>query len=224
MAGAEQIIYFHGLPGSAGETRLFGADIAASAAGFHVVNREHAHGTDVGASYFERIAALIRQEFPCTPLRLVGFSLGASAALRAVRYLGDQVRHIDLVSAAAPLKLGSYLQGMAGARVFKAARDFPLIFAFLNRTQSAAAALLPSQLCSALFASAQGADRSLAASPEFKRRMQQVLREGLRKGLPGCRREVLLYTEDWLEEIDRVSSPVSLLHGQTDNWSPIAMA
>jgi pimeloyl-ACP methyl ester carboxylesterase len=224
MTGAEQIIYFHGLPGSAGETRLFGADVAASAAGFHVVNRDSARGSQVGASYFEQIAAQIRKDFPYTPLHLVGFSLGASAALRTAPHLGEQVRHIDLVSAAAPLNLGSYLESMAGAPVFKAARQFPLVFGLLSRVQSAAATLLPAQLYATLFASAQGADSSLAASPEFEQRMQQVLREGLGKGLPGYRREILLYTGDWLAEIDRVNSPVSLLHGLADNWSPAAMA
>lgn len=220
----EQIIYFHGLPGSAGEITLFGDDIAASAADFHVVNRQHGGGDEASAVYFERLAAQIKLAFPGTPLRLVGFSLGASATLRIAPYLGEQVHHIDLVSAAAPLNLGNYLESMAGASVFKMAGSSPLLFGLLCRAQSAGALLVPAQLQSVLFASAQGADRALAKSPEFKQRMKQVLREGLGKGVRGYRSEILYYVGDWLAEIASVTPPVSLLHGEADNWSPVAMA
>lgn len=225
MTGSEQIIYFHGLPGSASEIALFGDEIAASTAGFHVVDRERGGGdADTSAAYFERLAAQIKQAFPGAPLRLVGFSLGASAALRTAPYLGEQVHHIDLVSAAAPLDLGNYLENMAGASVFKVAAESPFLFGLLCRVQSAASMLVPAQLQTVLFASAQGADRALAVSPEFKQRMKRVLREGLGKGALGYRREILLYTGDWLAEIANVAPPVSLLHGEADNWSPVAMA
>lgn len=224
MTGAEQIIYFHGLPGSDQEIALFGTEVAACAKGFHVVDRTSARIGSSSADYFKQIAADIKREFPGTPLRLIGFSLGASAALRTAPYLDEQVRHIDLVSAAAPLDLGNYLERMAGAAIFKIARTSPFMFGMLASAQSAMATLLPRQIQSMLFASAQGADVSLAENPEFMAGMDQVLQQCLGKGLPGYRREILLYTENWLPELDHVTAPVSLLHGKADNWSPVAMA
>jgi Predicted hydrolase of the alpha/beta-hydrolase fold len=105
-------LYFHGLPGSAAELEGFGPEIAQRAAGFHVAAR----GGD-----FARLAEAIAARFPNGPLHLVGFSLGAAAALRVAPLLGERVRQIDLVSPAAPLQLGDFLGGMAGAPVFRAA-------------------------------------------------------------------------------------------------------
>ncbi|MEY4838200.1 MAG: hypothetical protein RLZZ475_2059 [Pseudomonadota bacterium] len=105
-------LYFHGLPGSAAELAAFGPDIAARTAGFHVAAR----GGD-----FARLAEQTAASFPDGPLRLVGFSLGAAAALRVAPHLGERVERIDLVSPAAPLQLGDFLGQMAGAPVFRAA-------------------------------------------------------------------------------------------------------
>ncbi len=224
MTGAEQVIYFHGIPGSAVETALFGSDVAARSTGFYVVNRASNRNANSGAAYFEQIAANIRRDFPETPLRFIGFSLGAAAALRTAPFLGKQVQRIDLVSAAAPLNLGNYLESMAGASIFKIARANPLMFGLTGRAQFFMARLFPQQLHSLLFAAAQGADVALAKDPEFKARMTQMLRQGLGEGLAGYRREISLYVEDWLLALDQVNAPVSLVHGSADNWSPVAMA
>ena len=224
MTGAEQIIYFHGLPGSDQEIALFGSDVAACAKGFHVCDRASARIGKSSADYFKQIAADIERDFPGMPLRLIGFSIGASTALRTAPYLGEQVRHVDLVSAAAPLNLGSYLECMAGAAIFKIARASPFLFGMLGSAQSAMAKLFPRRLQSMLFASAQGDDVALTENPEFKAAMNQILRQCLGKGLSSYRHEILLYTENWLDELDHVTAPVSLLHGKADNWSPVAMA
>ncbi len=224
MTGAEQIIYFHGLPGSVAETELFGREAAARCAGFHVAERANTHSAGSATEHFEQIAADIRRVFPSTPLRFIGFSLGAAAALRTAPFLGGQVQRIDLVSAAAPLDLGNYLGSMAGAPVFKIARASPLLFGLLGRGQGIMARLFPGHLYSALFAAAQGADAELARDPEFKARMARILRQGLGVGWPAYRREISLYTQNWQFELDRVMAPVSLIHGSDDNWSPVAMA
>ncbi len=224
MTDAEQIIYFHGIPGSAEETALFGNDVAARCAGFYVAERSNDRNVNSASAYFEQIAANIRTDFPDTPLRFIGFSLGAAAALRTAPFLGKQVKRIDLVSAAAPLSLGSYLASMAGASIFKIARANPLMFGLTGRAQCFMAKLFPGQLYAMLFAAAKGADVALAKDPEFKARMITVLRQGLVDGLPGYRREILLYTQDWSRELDHIEVPVSLVHGSADNWSPVAMA
>ena len=219
-----QIIYFHGLPGSADELGLFGEGIKSRTDGFHVVART---GSGVGhsaADYFAQLADEIRHLFPGVPLHLIGFSLGASAALRTAPHLGAQVHHIDLVSAAAPLDLGDYLDSMAGAPVFRMAAASPLMFGLMTRTQAAMARWLPAQMFRMLFATAQGADRALAESPAFRAAMQQVLRAALNEGFDGYRREILHYVRDWSALLAGVDAPVAIFHGEEDNWSPPAMA
>ncbi len=221
---AEQWVYFHGIPGSAGELRLFGDDWAARLQAVHVVDRSQASASPGKEAYFQQLAHAISRQFPSTPLHLIGFSLGASAALRAAAYLGPQVVAIDLVSAAAPLELGDYLGGMAGAPVFKLARSSPMFFGGLARLQSIAARAASDKLYDALFASAQGDDIALSQDPAFKAATLRILKQSLVGGLSTYRHEIELYVADWQTELDRVTQPVTLYHGRADNWSPVAMA
>ncbi|MCW1384954.1 alpha/beta hydrolase [Novosphingobium sp. KCTC 2891] len=221
MGTSERVIYFHGMPGGAGELDLFGPSIAASASAFHVPERRS--GSD-GAGHFRAVAEGIRSRFPHDRLRLIGFSIGASAALRVAPHLGDRVAGIDVVSAAAPLGIGPFLDDMAGAPVFRAARASPLLFGLLVRAQSLAARLAPGRLYTQLFASARGADSALAGDPVFRAAMIRVLRQCLAQGAAGYRCEVGLYVQDWAAELALVTQPVRIWHGRADNWSPVAMA
>ena len=221
---AEQVLYFHGIPGGAGELALFEDGVAAARCGAHVVDREVASSSAGRAPYFASLAEAVARQFLDQPLHLVGFSLGASAALRVAAHLRPQVARIDIVSAAAPLGLGDYLGGMAGAPVFKLARSSPFLFGSLARLQAGVAKVAPGKLYDALFASAQGEDRALSAGPAFKAAMLPVLQQSLGAGLSTYRREIVLYTHDWESELDRVTQPVTLYHGRADNWSPVAMA
>lgn len=218
---ATQSVYFHGIPGSAGELRLFGDDVVGQHGDVHMAER---HGAADGTEYFRQLAQAIRSRFPATALRLIGFSLGASAALRTAPYLGPQVVGIDLISAAAPLELGDYLGGMAGAPVFRLARSKPSLFAGVVRLQSLAARLAPGRLYDALFASAQGDDLSLSKDPAFKAAMLPILQQSLGPHRATYAGEIALYVQDWHAELDRVTQPVTLYHGRADNWSPVVMA
>lgn len=220
----EQRIYFHGIPGASGELALFGDDCAGALRAVHVVDRSSAKAQPDPDGYFRNIAAEIRKRFPDQPLRVIGFSLGASAAMRTVPHLGPQVIGMDLISAAAPLGLGDYLSGMAGAPVFKLAKSNATLFGGLIRLQSVAARFAPGRLYDALFASAQGEDRALSGNPTFQAAMLPILRHSLGAGLSTYRREIALYVEDWEDELGRVTPPVTLYHGTADNWSPVAMA
>lgn len=219
-----QVIYFHGLPGGAGELELFGADIAAKAKAFHVPCRLGFTMGPSASDYFAELASDIRKAFSTVPLDLIGFSLGASAALRTAPHLGDQVRQIDLVSAAAPLELGSYLADMAGAPVFRMAKASPMLFALLSGAQALMARKTPARLFAMLFATAQGADRALTESELFRAGMQVVLREALNEGRRGYRQEIGHYVRAWSAELAGINAPVAIFHGEDDNWSPIAMA
>ena len=219
-----QTIYFHGLPGSGDELRLFGTGLAADTAAFHVVDRTGSGAGQTASDYFAGLAVDIRRRFPEAPLHLIGFSLGASAALRTAGHLGDQVRQIDLVSAAGPLELGDYLGGMAGAPVFRMAAVNAWAFGLLTGLQGLMARRLAARLFAMLFASAQGEDRELASSAPFGEAMQRMVSAALNQGRPGYRREILHYVGGWAAELDRVDAPVALFHGADDNWSPVAMA
>ena len=208
-------VYFHGLPGSATELHGFGPEIAGRAAGYHVAVR----GGD-----FVRLAAGIAARFPEGALRLVGFSLGAAAALRTAPALGGRVERIDLVSPAAPLQLGDFLGHMAGAPVFRAALAGRGAFAALTFMQAQAARLAPAGMAAALMAKARGEDRALAADPRFIAALAQSLRHSLIDSRPAYTAEIRAYVADWRAELAKVHQPVCIWQGSEDDWTPPAMA
>lgn len=208
-------LYFHGLPGSAAELQGFGPEIAARTQNFHVVAR----GGD-----FARLAEEIASQFPGQPLRLAGFSLGAAAALRTAPHLGEQVEQIDLISPAAPLQLGDFLSGMAGAPVFRAALAGRGPFAALTFMQSQVARLAPSRMAAALMAKAQGADRALSADPRFIAALGQSLRYSLLEHRAAYLTEILSYVSDWRADLAKVRRPIAIWQGSEDDWTPPAMA
>lgn len=214
-ASLAQSVYFHGLPGSAAELAGFGPEIAGRAAGFHVAAR----GGD-----FTRLAEALAARFPEGPLRLVGFSLGAAAALRVAPVLGERVAEIDLVSPAAPLQLGDFLGGMAGAPVFRAALAGRWPFAALTLVQAQVARAAPQRMAAALMAKAKGEDRALAADPCFIDSLAQSLRYSLIDSRDAYTAEVGAYVTDWRADLAQVHQPVRIWQGSADDWTPPAMA
>jgi pimeloyl-ACP methyl ester carboxylesterase len=217
-------LYFHGLPGSAAELAAFGPQVAAKAEHFHVVARANplANGPDGG--YFDRLADHVATQFPKGPLRLVGFSLGAAAALRAAPRLGERVEQIDLVSPAGPLGLGDFLDDMAGAPVFRAATAGRLPFAALTLVQAQLARFAPRKLADTLMAKAKGADRDLATDPQFLAKLALSLRTSLLDQRAAYSAEILAYVADWAPGLADVQPPVAIWQGSEDDWTPPAMA
>lgn len=216
-------VYFHGLPGGASELRLFGAEATRRAAHFSIAQRHFAR-LPPDSDRFAAMSEALKKRHRDRPLRLIGFSLGAAAALRVAALLGNRVESIDLVSAAAPLDLGDYLPGMAGASVFQCARRYPVGFGLLSTAQSALARLSPATLFSLLFSSAKAADAQLREDPRFRDIMQQQFSDCLTSNLDVYRAEIAAYVANWSALLPRVSQPVAIFHGQSDNWSPVEMA
>jgi pimeloyl-ACP methyl ester carboxylesterase len=208
-------LYFHGLPGSAAELQGFGPEIASRAGCFHVVERK---------GDLARLARQIPAQFPLGSLRLVGFSLGAPAALQVAPLLGERVERIDLVSPAAPLQLGDFLDRMAGAPVFRAARAGRLPFAALTFAQAQAARIAPQKMAAALMAKARGEDRPLAADPRFLAALAHSLHHSLLGSRAAYTAEIRAYVTDWRADLAKVHQPISIWQGSEDDWTPPAMA
>ncbi|MFA6219695.1 MAG: alpha/beta hydrolase [Erythrobacter sp.] len=211
-------IYFHGLPGSVAELGLFGPLPGGKA--WHFPDRAAAARAP---DPFGAMADGLVARFPDARFDLAGFSLGGAAALRVAARLGERVQSVVGIAAAAPLQLGDFLPGMAGAPVFRAAM-VPWRFALLARVHGAMARVAPGAMRSMLFAAARGEDRTLAADPQFCARIENILRQSLADDPRAYRREVPLYVADWSEDLDRVRCPVTLWQGEADDWVPPAMA
>lgn len=109
-------------------------------------------------------------------VHLVGFSIGAMAAVRIAAAFPARVGKLTLISPAAPLALGDFLPDMAGRPVFKIAMRSPFLLMGLVAAQDLIMRLAPNLLIRQLFGTA---DAELLTKPAF----QTILRAGLRNGL-----------------------------------------
>ncbi|APW44825.1 alpha/beta fold hydrolase [Rhodoferax saidenbachensis] len=218
------LVYFHGVPGAPQEANVF--DAPAQAHGLQVlcIDRFAMDSALRGDAYYQALAAHITSVAQGQVVDFVGFSMGAFIALQTSRFLPSQVRSIHLVSAAAPLDGGDFLEALAGKHVFRLAQKAPWLFGLLTRWQGVLARFAPGALFGMLFASAQGGDVALAKDAAFQAVVKSALQSAFGGGQAGYRRDVETYVQPWAASLATIHAPVHLWHGDADNWSSPAMA
>lgn len=157
------VIYFHGAPGAPEECAMFDHYGKEHGLRFICFDRFAIDASIAGEAYYPFLAAAILKQAAGGKVDVIGFSIGAFIALQTCRYLPDRVRTLHLVSAAAPLEAGDFLNAMAGKQVFQLAKAFPVLFVLLSYWQSLLALLSPPALFRLLFANVAGDDKALAA-------------------------------------------------------------
>lgn len=218
------VVYFHGAPGSANESAVL--DAPAKAQGLRVVCFDR-FTLDYGEDrerYYQQIALAVREILGDDETAdIIGFSMGAFVALEVSARLGERVKNIHLVSAAAPLNGGDYREDMAAAFVFKLADRHSFIFYLLTQCQRILAFLAPKILFNILFASAQGEDLNLIRKEEFRAFIIPILKNCFRSESSGYMRDVESYVK-WEDDLNWCFAKTTNWHGTSDNWSPFAMA
>lgn len=100
------------------------------------------HST-AGDAYYQLLAQAISKQAAGKKVDVIGFSIGAFIALQTCRYLGNRVRSLHLISAAAPWDAGVFLENMAGKQVFQLAKTWPILFVLLSYWQGLLVLLFP---------------------------------------------------------------------------------
>jgi pimeloyl-ACP methyl ester carboxylesterase len=211
-------VYFHGLPGTTNELQILGIASGTLAA----IDRSGIAASLSDSDYFAALADRAAQHG--ASLHLIGFSLGAAAALRVAARIPDAIAQIDLIAPAAPPELGDFLDQAAGGPIFRMAANQPKLFHLVVRLQAFLARHMPMLLVRGLFAGSAGGDRSLAGDPVFRRAMTAILRAGLGAQPASYEREITAYVGPWPDILPQVTAPVTIWQGDADNWSPPAMA
>jgi pimeloyl-ACP methyl ester carboxylesterase len=218
---ARNVVYFHGMPGSPDELAFFSAEARRT---WFALDRGQLPAGLTAGERFDRLAAIVAGRAREEPVRIVAFSLGAFVALEVASRLPSAPLSLDLMSPAAPLQLGAFLDQMAGRAVFSLAARRPSAFRMLARAQSLAATWMPGLLVPALFASAKGRDVELRSNPAFRTCVAKALQSGLGGGRDNYVCEVEAYVRDWSSILRTVRHPVTVWQGDADNWTPRAMA
>lgn len=215
-------IYLHGQPGSADELALFGAHVARNSSDWHVLDRTPAGAG--GMAHYMLLATRARRFAAGRPIRLIGFSMGGWEALHLAAHMGRNVAAIVLIATAARPRDGRYPDGMVGKPLFELAHDHPTLFSGVTRLQGWSAAIAPALIGLALFAKARGGDQALAVQPAFRAGMSRLLRASLCGPAAAYRRDIAAYVDGGEPDWDAITAPVTMWHGDADNWAPITLA
>lgn len=157
-------------------------------------------------------------------MHVVGFSIGAMAALRLAAARPDAVARVTVISPAAPLQLGNFLPEMAGAPVFKLAMQRPAVLRMLTAVQGGLARFAPGMLINQLFAKCGAQERALLPDAQFKAALISGMRSSFIDHRKGYLAYLSAYVADWTAELSQVRAPVQIWHGDADTWSPLAMS
>lgn len=219
-AAGQHYAYFHGLPGTPDE---FG-DFAPESLRTQTIriDRLSAPGQTYEQSLLSAFDNATRDVNG--QLVLIGFSLGAMAALRVAARRPDLTARICLASPAAPLELGEFLPTMAGRLVFEAARRGAWALGALSTGQSAFLALNWPGLRRQMLQGVSTAERSLMETPEASGALRSGLRHCLGPRRQAYHRELQAFVKPWSDVISQVTQPVEIWQGASDTWTPPAMA
>lgn len=205
--------YLHGLPGSEAELDFalpgWKQNCDLKALDRLTLDDEHEFAIETMAAQIANFESV----------HLIAFSLGAMSALKLAARMPDTVTKLDLIAPAAPLELGDYLNDMAGKPIFEAARDGGRL-RILSFVQGVIAKTAPSILIRAIFANAVPADKALLDDDCMRIMLRDGLRHCLFKHQAAYKSELRSYVSPWLRILDNINCPVSIWHGQADNWTP----
>lgn len=150
--------------------------------------------------------------------------MGAFIALQTSRQLGNGVRSLHLVSAAAPLEAGDFLDAMAAKPIFRLANASPALFMLLSYWQGLLAWLAPNVLFHLFFSSATGEDKALAADISFRAAIIKIMKWCYLGRIPGYARDINDYLQPWKDTLAEVTVATHIWQGEVDNWTPKPMA
>ncbi|MEP3295516.1 MAG: alpha/beta hydrolase [Pseudoruegeria sp.] len=221
-AETDEIAYFcHGMPGSEHDARLIKTVddrvrlIAPNLLTASSLDPMH----DLLADFDEST-----REIADGQINVVGFSIGAMAAIKIAAARPKRVGRLTLISPAAPLSLGDFLPEMAGKPVFDLAITRPRTLRVLTFVQGLVSAVAPGFLIKQLFAKCGPAEKKLIDNKTFQEVIRHSFANSFRRHPAAYVRFVRSYVGDWSSALSNISCPVDLWHGEKDTWSPIAMS
>jgi pimeloyl-ACP methyl ester carboxylesterase len=224
-ADGRPVFYFHGTPGAPAEAAWLAAAAQTNGLRLLALERDSLDRCLQGEAYVTELAAAVARLAGEQPVHLLGFSIGASLALRVAAQLPTPAAGVWLVSAAAPLEWPASWQGMgAGRYTFAMAQKFPRLFRLVAAYQGWLARHCTGVLLGTLFQGARGADAALLAQAAPREQLLRVQQQCFAAGAGAYLRDVRAYVEPWAACLPRVRAPLQLWHGDQDNWAPVTMA
>ncbi|SDX76665.1 Pimeloyl-ACP methyl ester carboxylesterase [Ruegeria halocynthiae] len=217
----KKVVFCHGMPGSTADAEL----LSKANPGIEVIalNLLSFEPKAIDAELCDAIDALVsKTDDEC--VHVVGFSIGAMAAIKVAASRPNLVCQLTLISPAAPLFIGDFLPKMAGKSVFELAMKRPRILRFLTCLQSLLTRFFPETMVKVLFAKCGAAERVLLEEETFNSIVKKALSESFVQSPAAYLAFISAYVADWSETLSAVQCDVVLWHGTNDTWSPVEMS
>lgn len=112
------VVYFHGAPGAIIECRLFEEYAKKNHLNIICFERFTLKASENKTTYYQQLAQAVLLKANGRPVDFIGFSIGCQVAMEVSLLLSDKVKQLHLISAAAPLEAGGFIENMAGKLVF----------------------------------------------------------------------------------------------------------
>ncbi|ANP47300.1 alpha/beta fold hydrolase [Candidatus Viadribacter manganicus] len=208
-------VYCHGLPGSPTEWRAF-----APSRQLLSLDRLGQLDPTYESNVLEAFDALNLD----APTNIIGFSLGAMAAIHIAARRPLKAHRLILVSPAAPLELGNFLPSMAGKPVFEAAQRGALSLQLLTIAQNALLSVAPKAMLQTMFATSAVAERGLLADPSFQTMLVDGMKQCFGSHQRAYQNELIAFVRPWAHLLDNISCDVTIWQGEQDSWTPPAMS
>lgn len=210
-------LFYHGLPGAPDDAELL------------------AHGASTAVDWLAALApqvafdaALVQQfdaKAPDGPaVHLIGFSLGAMAALTIAAARPERVAKVTLISPAGPWAQGRFADKMAGASVFKLAEAGPKRLIALSALQMMALRFAPNLFLKALFGKSCAAEQTFLENPENKIQIATAYSRMYATHFHPYIKALRHYATQWTATPIPPRIDVDIIHGTLDTWTPPEMA
>lgn len=162
----EVIFFCHGAPGSKHDANFlpsFDKDLTLLAPNLFAGQTKSDDPISNALAQFDKMTAA----FPDGRIQVVGFSVGAMVAIEIAAARAARVGLLTLISPAAPLGLGNFLEHMAGKPVFELAIGKPKLLRALTFAQGILARFFPNFLIAQLFSKCGEVEKSLLSNSVF---------------------------------------------------------
>ncbi|GAB6067709.1 alpha/beta hydrolase [Methylothermus subterraneus] len=156
---------------------------------------------------------------------VLGVSGGGPYALACAWRLPHRVTALGLVCPLGPVAQAELRRGMSKAArfAFFLAQHAPWALAvFFGDLTARLLRRFPDLTFALLRRYLSAKDRLVLADPSIRKVLRATVREGLRQGSKGPRRDFLQYLRPWGVELAAIDRPVTLWHGTADTVVPLA--
>jgi len=225
------VLYFHGVPSSRLDMRMFAGDAVAARVGARLIAVDR---PGCGLSGFQprrRITdwpadvAVFADGIGLSEFAVLGWSGGAAYALACAHALPDRVRAAAVVSGMGPLTVPGLAAGInpQSRKFFALNRDHPRTARLQGRLMAWATRRRPDTFMDRTMAALPPVDQKAIGRPEVAAAYLDAVRECFRHGPRGGQVDTALLGSAWQFDPSGINVPVQLWHGEQDVEAPAAM-